>query len=227
MCFIWLDEILGFLFSLDSKNLMVTKPGPYLTGRLDPSIASPSAGFRCYPQPQVLPSSVSQIPSLVACTASACGTSSFLSASCSQIAPHLLQRALRVALSFLSIARPISSAVVRQCSTTVLAPSVHASATCSSRCLRSPPRLLLVHRPPLSPANGIRGRETTRRKEQEYTSERKKISLIEIPAPANRILAASHGYTARFREILGATASPRDRPSLLSRLPGQKRQRQR
>ena len=40
MCFICLDEILGFLFSLDSKNLMVTKPGPYLTARLDPSIAS-------------------------------------------------------------------------------------------------------------------------------------------------------------------------------------------
>ena len=59
MCFICLDEILEFLFSLDSKNLMVTKPGPYLTGGLDPSIASPSAGFRCYPQPQVLPSSVS------------------------------------------------------------------------------------------------------------------------------------------------------------------------
>ena len=173
MCFICLDEILGFLFSLDSKNLMVTKPGPYLTGRLDPCIASPSAGFRCYPQPQVLPSSVSQIPSLVACTASACGTSSFLSASCSQIAPHLLQRALRVALSFLSIAPPIfSSAVVRQCSTTVLAPSVHASATCFPRCLRSP--ATPPPRPPVSPANGIRGRETTRRKEQEYTSERKK-----------------------------------------------------
>ena len=70
-----------------------------------------------------------------------------------------------------------------------------------------------------------KGREAARRKKQEWQKE------SGIGRPARLVVESwkggSHGYTARFREILGPTASPRARPSLLPRHPGQRPQRQR
>jgi hypothetical protein len=87
------------------------------------------------------------------------------------------------------------------------------------------PRILPAHEPPPQPDN----------KEEEEKpcgaakgTVKKEESLIEVPVRlAESWRPAIYGCTARFREVLGTTASPRARPSLLSRLPGQKRQRQR